>query len=201
MNIRIMMWRVFVAIAVTLISLAGCGSGGGNNAAGTVSTTVTPDQTPTKIPDIPVGVSVVGGTNKATISWDTVSGASSYNIYWATTPGVTQANGTRISCSSNTFIHRGLQPSAHYYYIVTAQNSSGESAASQQVSAVTAVLDGSAPYGTYCAICHGQLATSAVTNFSVSEITAALQNINAMKILTLTASQIAAISAALMFNN
>ena len=94
-----------------------------------------------------------------------------------------------------------MLPAVTYHYIVTAQNSSGESSPSVQASAVTALTDGSIPYTTFCAGCHGKLATSSVTDTSETEIRAAMRNMSAMYSLSLTDSQIAAISAALMYNN
>jgi hypothetical protein len=201
MTILNMAGRFCVLVAASLICLSGCGGGVGSSSAGNSSTTVAPVQTPVSIPGTPSNVSAVGGTNKTTISWAAVSSATSYNIYWATAANVSITTGTRIASAGNLYIHRGLLPAASYYYVVTAQNSSGESAASGQVSAVTAVLDGTVPYTTYCASCHGYLATSTVTNASNTEIRAALQTINNMSALTLTDSQIATISAALMYNN
>jgi mono/diheme cytochrome c family protein len=194
--------RKATIIAVSLIVLSGCGGGSPNG--GVIPDTanaVSNIQTTNKVPDIPAEVSAVGGTNKVTLSWKAVSGATSYNIYWSTATGVTATTGTRIASVSAININRGLLPAATYYYVVTAKNNSGESSASGQVSAATAVLDGAVPYTTYCASCHGRLATSSVTDVSETEIRTAMQNVNSMNALTLTDSQIAAISAALMYSN
>ena len=63
-------------------------------------------------------------------------GATSYNIYWATTSGVTTA-GTKITAATSPYVQTGLAASTTYYYIVTAVNAAGQSAASAQVSAAT----------------------------------------------------------------
>ncbi len=209
MNSRNVLYWTFAMIGLALISLSGCGGGSGSGvvtpAVATAPAVPTPpvSQPSIEIPDTPAGISAVGGTNKVTVFWNSVSDATTYNIYWATTTGVTVAFGARIAVAGNSFIHRGLLPAAPYYYIVTAQNSSGESAAAGQVTAITTALDGATPYATYCAGCHGQLATSTVANKSVTEINTALQDVSPMSALTLslTNSQIAAISAALMYNN
>jgi hypothetical protein len=70
-----------------------------------------------------------------TISWDAVSDATSYNIYWSTTSGVTKINGTKITGATNPYSHTGLTNQTKYYYIVTAVNSAGESAESTEASA------------------------------------------------------------------
>src|SRR5439155_26194023 len=48
-------------------------------------------------PAAPSGVTATAGTGKVTIAWSAVSGASSYNLYWSTSTGVTKANGSKIS--------------------------------------------------------------------------------------------------------
>lgn len=104
--------------------------------------------TPTAVPAAPVA-SAVGGVNQVTISWNGVSGATSYNIYWSTTTGVTPANGNKIDGATSPYVHTGRTPGTTYYYVVTAVNSVGESAASAQVSAMpnSAPAIPSAPIG------------------------------------------------------
>ena len=94
--------------------------------------------TPTvTIPSAPTGVSATGGTKQASITWAAVSGATTYNLYWSTTSGVTKSNGTKIAGVSSPAVHTGLSDGTTYYYVVTAQNSAGESATSVQVAAST----------------------------------------------------------------
>ena len=93
---------------------------------------------PLAVPAAPTGVSAVGGTNQVTISWSAMSNATSYNIYWSTTTGVTTTTGTKITGASSPYVQTGLTAATMYYYIVTAVNSVGESQPSSQVSAVTA---------------------------------------------------------------
>lgn len=82
-------------------------------------------------------VSAAGGANQVTVSWNPVAGATSYNIYWSTSNGVSTVNGTKIENATSPYIHNGLNPSTTYYYIVTAITNSGEGTASNQVSATT----------------------------------------------------------------
>jgi fibronectin type 3 domain-containing protein len=88
-------------------------------------------------PAAPTGVTAVGGTQQATISWPAVSGATSYNLYWSKTAGVTTATGTKIAGATSPAVQTGLSDNTTYYYIVTAVNNSGESTASAQVAATT----------------------------------------------------------------
>lgn len=83
----------------------------------------------------PTSVTATAGNGQATISWNAVSGATSYNICWSTTSGVAKTSGTKITGATSPYSHTGITNGTTYYYIVTAVNSSGEGVASAQVSA------------------------------------------------------------------
>ena len=85
---------------------------------------------------IPEGVTALAGSGKNLISWNTVTSAASYNLYWSTTPGVTPANGTKIASVTSPYTHDGIANGTTYYYIVTASRINVESAGSSQVSAL-----------------------------------------------------------------
>lgn len=147
------------------------------------------------VPAAPTGVSATGGTKQVSVSWSAVSGATSYNVYYSTATGVTTGNGTKISGATAPFVRTGLLDGTAYYFIVTAVNSSGESAASAQVSATTAAavpaFDALSYYNSVCLGCHGSLGVR-----SAAQITSAIAGVGSMKSLsTLTAAQIAAIAA------
>jgi fibronectin type 3 domain-containing protein len=74
-----------------------------------------------------------------TIGWTAVLGATSYNIYWSTTPGVTIANGAKITGAASPYVQSGLTNGTTYYYVVTAVDGNGESTPSTQVSAIPSV--------------------------------------------------------------
>jgi len=86
-------------------------------------------------PSSPEDVTATAGDGQVTISWDKASKATSYNIYWSTTPGVTKATGTKISDVTSPYTHTGLTNGTTYYYVVTAENSYGESSESSEVNA------------------------------------------------------------------
>jgi fibronectin type 3 domain-containing protein len=133
----------FVAVGVVLsvmtlgLVIAGCGGGTGD-AAGVSSQTVNGGNTSLSAPAAPTGVTAVGGAGQVTISWPAVSSATSYNVYFATATGVTKTNGTSVASVTSPYVHTGLTVGTVYFYIVTAVNSAGESAASQEASAATA---------------------------------------------------------------
>ena len=56
---------------------------------------------PATVPSAPTGVVAVAGDGQATIDWNPVAGATSYNIYWSTSSSVTPANGTAITGDRN----------------------------------------------------------------------------------------------------
>jgi Tol biopolymer transport system component len=108
---------------IFLINKDGGGDDGGDNNAALYA------------PSAPMDVSASADGSQDAISWTDVTGATSYNIYWSTTSGVTKTSGTKITGVASPYIHTGRTNGTTYYYIITAANSSGESAASAQVSA------------------------------------------------------------------
>ncbi|OGW44345.1 MAG: hypothetical protein A2132_03755 [Nitrospirae bacterium RBG_16_43_11] len=84
-------------------------------------------------PFAPTGVTATAGDGQVTISWNAVSGVTSYNIYWSTTSGVTKTTGTKISSATSPYTHTGRTNGTVYYYVVTSVNNNGESGESNQV--------------------------------------------------------------------
>lgn len=91
---------------------------------------------PLMAPASPTGVTPTSGSAQVTIGWTGVSGATSYNLYYSTIPGVTKANGTKIADVTSPYTISPLTNGTPYYFVVTAVNGGGESAESDQVSAV-----------------------------------------------------------------
>jgi len=101
----------------------------------TIASNIQLTGTSTAAPSAPAGLSATAGNSQIAISWNSVSGASSYNIYWSNTTGATKTNGTKITGATSPYIHTGLTNGTTYYYVVTAMNSYGESSESSQISA------------------------------------------------------------------
>jgi fibronectin type 3 domain-containing protein len=109
------------------------------NAAGESALSVERSATPTATPppDIPANVRASAGDNQVTVSWDDVAGATSYNIYYGTTTGVTTAS-TKVTGATSPNAITGLLNGTTYFFVVTAVNGNGESAVSFEASALPA---------------------------------------------------------------
>ncbi|MCL5022126.1 MAG: fibronectin type III domain-containing protein [Nitrospirae bacterium] len=126
---------LFVLLLIMSASLAACGGGGGSSE-------------PVPPLPAPVNVSATAGNEQVTITWDAVDGATSYNIYWSNTPGVTRATGMKIADVASPYVHLTGDGSNGriFYYVVTAAGADGESAESAEVNA-TPTLEPPPPPG------------------------------------------------------
>lgn len=96
-------------------------------------------------PSAPVTVSALSGNGEVTIDWRGTLGATSFNLYWSTTAGVTPATGTKVENVTAPFVHTGVSNGTTYYYVVTGVGAGGEGLASEQVSATPQVPVPGAP--------------------------------------------------------
>nr|WP_206210730.1 glycoside hydrolase family 18 protein [Streptomyces sp. SID10362] len=134
-------WYGQSAYYVDDLSVFGPDGGGGGDDGN-------PDPT---VPSAPAGLSVSGTTpNSASLTWNTVSGATGYNIYRDGTK-VTAVTGTSATVT-------GLAASTSYSFQVTATNAAGESAKSAAVTARTTAPDDGGGNG-------GDLPKHAVTGY------------------------------------
>ncbi len=120
-NTTKLMHGVLLLASLFLIS---CSGGGGG------ATTIAPP--------VPTNVTTTARDANNLIRWTSVSGATSYNVYWSTTSGVNKTTGAKIALANNPEALTGLANNTRYYYVVTALNVGGESAESVQVSATPA---------------------------------------------------------------
>lgn len=87
-------------------------------------------------PLAPADVTATGGEGLIVISWSVSTGANSYAIYYDTEPAVDLSTGKKISEATSPQEVGPLLIDSVYYFVVTAENANGESAASFEVSAV-----------------------------------------------------------------
>ena len=94
---------IVLGMVVMACSVCGCSSGGGGVYP------VSP-ASPSLLVTLaaPAAITADPGNQRVTLNWPPVSGATSYNIYYATTPGVTKATGTKVANQNPPFVLRFL---------------------------------------------------------------------------------------------
>ncbi len=83
-------------------------------------------------PSAPV---LTAGNTQNTLTWASVSGATSYNLVYKTSAGVTKSNGTILTSVTSPYTHSGLVNNTSYYYVVVAKSDTAESDVSPESSA------------------------------------------------------------------
>lgn len=123
----------------TLLILLGCGEDGRQSPPPASGFTPV-----SSLPAAPSGVSATAGDRAVTIRWDPVGEAESYNIYMASASGVTKENaaslpdGMKHAGVVSPYNYTGLSNGKGSFFVVTALNADGESAASAEVAATPA---------------------------------------------------------------
>jgi hypothetical protein len=113
---------------------------GDANYNGTTSAALTQTIT-AAIPGAPTNLTATAtSSSQINLAWTaSPTGGVTYNVYSSTTSGFTPSAGNRIATgvTATSYAQTGLAPSTVHYYLVTAQNSAGESASSNQAGATT----------------------------------------------------------------
>ncbi len=83
----------------------------------------------------PMGLTVRPGNLQADLAWTPVAGATSYNIYWSNSAGISKNNSSKIATGSaaSSYSHTGLANGSTYLYRVSAVVGGSESDLSNEV--------------------------------------------------------------------
>lgn len=98
-------------------------------------------------PGVPANVSAGAGNAQVTVSWNSVSGATSYNLYYRAGSTVSKATGTLIADVTSPEAVLSLTNGTQYAFAVAAENLGGESALSAVVTSIPTPPPPAAPTG------------------------------------------------------
>ncbi len=85
-------------------------------------------------PEAPDGVMATAAPGSVTLTWNAVTGATSYEVFWDT-DGSVDASDQSVEAAASPFVHTALTNGTPYHYRVAAVNGAGMSNLSGQVSA------------------------------------------------------------------
>ena len=105
------------------------------DSAGTVGALSSEVNAATPLP-APDNLSASGANNTITLTWNSVSGATSYTLYWDNVSGIDYSDTAITSITNDNYTHSNMDNGSTYYYKVAAVNSSGTSALSSVASAL-----------------------------------------------------------------
>ncbi|GAA0136846.1 hypothetical protein YSY43_36870 [Paenibacillus sp. YSY-4.3] len=89
------------------------------------------------VPAAPTSFTATAGNAQVSLTWNAVSGATSYTVKRATTSGGPYTN-VATGVTATSYTNTGLTNGTTYYYVVSASNNAGSSANSAQASATPA---------------------------------------------------------------
>ncbi|MGG1554087.1 discoidin domain-containing protein [Paenibacillus ferrarius] len=97
----------------------------------------------TQSPLPPTGMFVTVGSNQVVLNWSSATSTTSYKVKRGSQQGGPYSTIATLGPGASMYTDEGLQNGQTYYYIVTASNSSGESSASNEMSATPSLPPGS----------------------------------------------------------
>ena len=140
-------------------------AGVNSSGTGTLSSEVSAS-TPLPAPD---NLSANGANNTITLTWNSVSGATSYTLYWDNVSGIDNSDTAITSITNDNYTHSNMDNGSTYYYKVAAVNSSGTGTLSSVASALlSANIQGSQTYNA-----HTYAITSTAMTFAEAKTAAA----------------------------
>ena len=140
----------------------------GVDSSGTLGTLASEVSAATPLP-APDNLSASGANNTITLTWASVSGATSYTLYWDNVSGIDSTDTTITSITNDNYTHSNMDNGSTYYYKVAAVNSSGTGTLSSVASALlSADIQGSQTYNS-----HTYAITSSAMTFAEAKAAAA----------------------------
>ena len=113
-------------------------------------------------------LSASGANNTITLTWNSVSGATSYTLFWDNVSGIDNSDTAITSITNDNYTHSNMDNGSTYYYKVSAVNSSGTGTLSSVASALlSADIQGSQTYNA-----HTYAMTSAAMTFAEAKAAA-----------------------------
>ena len=103
---------------------------GSDGAVGPLSNEACASRVGPAVPSAPGGLNATVSGNDVALSWQTVGGVVSFNVYRGTVHGAESVY--QAGVTSPSFVDTGVASGSTYYYVVTAVNSAGEGPASQE---------------------------------------------------------------------
>jgi fibronectin type 3 domain-containing protein/regulation of enolase protein 1 (concanavalin A-like superfamily) len=131
---------------------------------------------PQPIPPTPTGLGATPASlSQINLSWTASPGAISYNVKRASVSGGPYTT-VAVSVNTTNYLDAGLLSATTYYYVVSAENGSGESADSIEASATTLAAPPPAPTGLTAILGENQVTLSwtpspAATSYNVKRAT------------------------------
>jgi len=132
--------RLIITSCVML--LLSCGGGGGGDTAPTkTSSNAASSSNSASTLSAPQNPNAKSGNTSVMLTWNSVTGATSYDIFYATEAGILSKNisafenGVWIKNVNTPYTVTGLQNNRTYYFVITAVNNTTESTQSIEVSA------------------------------------------------------------------
>ena len=138
------------------------------DSAGTVGALTSEVSAATPLP-APDNLSASGANNTVTLTWNSISGATSYTLYWDNVSGIDSTDTAITSITNDNYTHSNMDNGSTYYYKVAAVNSSGTGTLSSVASALlSANIQGSETYSN-----HTYAITTSAMNWENAKIEAA----------------------------
>ena len=141
----------------------------GMNSSGTGPRSSEVAATPFPPPAAPTLQAAVPGDRAVTVSWSAAEGATSYNLYVATSADYPSATPSRSNIAGTSFTFSGLANGVTYYFKVAAVNAAGVGAKSNELSATPTPMTHVALWLSHSTVAAGQ---SATLNWVASNATA-----------------------------